>query len=61
MGESFGVADAYLFVMTRWCDTVKIDRALYPNLTAHFERTRERPAVRAALASEGLLDKTRAA
>jgi glutathione S-transferase len=63
MGESFSVADAYLFVMTLWCarSGVDIDRMLYPNLNEHFERTRDRPAVRAALASEDLLDKARAA
>lgn len=61
MGESFSVADAYLFVMTMWTARVDIDRVLYPNLYAHYERTRARPAVQAALDVEGLLEKARAA
>ena len=55
MGESFTVADAYLFVMLQWCDPHGIDLALYPNLDDYEVRIAERPAVHAAMAAEGLL------
>jgi glutathione S-transferase len=55
MGETFTVADAYLFVMLRWCERFQIDRAHWPNLEAYFHRIEQRPAVHAALAEEGLL------
>jgi len=35
MGESFTVADAYLFVMLQWCPLHGIDLELYPNLDAY--------------------------
>ncbi|HEX4422056.1 MAG TPA: glutathione transferase GstA [Kofleriaceae bacterium] len=54
MGESFTVADAYLFVMLQWCPTHGIDLELYPNLDDYESRIARRPAVQAALAAEGL-------
>ena len=51
-GPRFSVADAYLFVMLRWARAFGI--ALPSNLHAYFERVLERPAVRRALAEEGL-------
>jgi glutathione S-transferase len=57
MGESFTVADAYLFVMLQWCEPHGIDLGLYPNLDDYESRIAQRPAVRAALAAEGLLDR----
>jgi glutathione S-transferase len=57
MGESFTVADAYLFVMLQWCDPHGIDLALYPNLDDYEARIGRRPAVHAAMASEGLLER----
>jgi glutathione S-transferase len=55
MGETFTVADAYLFVMLQWCGPNGIDLALYPNLDDYESRIATRPAVVAALAAEGLL------
>ena len=46
-GQGFGrigVADAALFYATRWAPQVEIE--LPPNLSAHFHRRKERPAVR---------------
>lgn len=43
-GARFGVADAALFYATRWAPQVEIE--LPPNLSAHFHRMKERPAVR---------------
>ena len=52
-GPRFSVADAYLFVMLRWAKA--FDVPLSPALHAYFERVLERPAVRRALAEEGLV------
>jgi glutathione S-transferase len=57
MGESFTVADAYLFVMLQWCEPHGIDLGLYPNLDDYEARIAQRPAVHAALAAEGLLER----
>jgi glutathione S-transferase len=54
MGETYTVADAYLFVMLQWCGPHGIDVELYPNLDEYEHRIAERPAVQAALAAEGL-------
>ncbi len=54
MGETFTVADCYLFVMLRWTERTGIDRQIWPNLDEYFERVAERPSVQAALAAEGL-------
>lgn len=53
-GDSFCVADAYLFTVTRWTKAVGIDLAAYPNVAAFMERVAARPAVRETLAAEGL-------
>jgi glutathione S-transferase len=50
----YSVADAYLFVVMRWLRFFKIDLAKWPGLAAHHQRIGERPAVRAAMAEEGL-------
>lgn len=52
MGEAFGVADAYLFTVTRWARPMAIDIAGHANLAAHHERVGARPAVREALQFE---------
>ena len=57
MGESFTVADAYLFVMLQWCGPHGIDIALYPVLDDFESRVAQRPAVQAALSAEGLLER----
>ncbi len=54
MGETFTVADAYLFTILRWTKPLKFDLAPWPNLEAYLERVAERPAVRAAMVAEGL-------
>ena len=54
MGERFTVADAYLFVMLQWSEKFSIDLQLYPNLDDYEFRISQRPAVRAAMAAEGL-------
>jgi glutathione S-transferase len=53
LGAGFSVADAYLFVITRWANHVKLSLERFPSLRAFQARVGERPAVQAALAAEG--------
>jgi glutathione S-transferase len=53
-GDTFTVADAYLFTVTNWAKFVKLDLSAYPNVLAFHERVGGRPAVQAALVAEGL-------
>ncbi len=55
VGDTFTVADAYLFVVAGWGKHVGIDIAGLANLSAFMARIGERPAVHAALRAEGLL------
>jgi glutathione S-transferase len=52
MGDTFTVADAYLFTVTRWAAFVKVDLAGLKNLEAYMARVNARPAVQAALEAE---------
>jgi glutathione S-transferase len=56
MGETFTVADCYLFAMLRWSERVSLDLELWPNLAGYYTRVFDRPTVQTALAAEGLLD-----
>ena len=53
MGETFTVADAYLYVMTSWAIFQKI--AVPDNVAAFRKRVTARPAVHRALKGEGLI------
>ncbi len=53
-GESFGIADAYLFTVTNWSQFLKLDLSEFPNLVAFQARVAARPAVQAAMAAEHL-------
>ncbi len=52
MGDRPSVADAYLFVMLRWAKGFKVE--VPPALERYLDRMLQRPAVREALAAEGL-------
>ena len=54
MGDTFSVADAYLYTVTRWTKPMAIDISAYRNLVAHQQRVEARPAVQEALKLEGL-------
>lgn len=54
-GNQFTIADAYLFVMLLWATSLKIPMAEHRNLQAFQTRVASRPAVRAAMISEGLI------
>jgi glutathione S-transferase len=54
LGETFTIADPYLFVMTRWADAM-LGLDNWANLAAFRGRMMERPSVRHVLRFEGLL------
>lgn len=55
MGESFSVADCYLFTVLNWASWVAIDLSRWPSLAEYMKRIAARPTVLAALKAEGLL------
>lgn len=56
LGDSFSVADGYLFVtLGWWVNAVKQSLVAQPNLAAFQARVFARPAVQAAMRAEGLL------
>ena len=59
MGETFSVADAYLFTVLRWSERFDLDLQIWPNVDDYFQRIAPRPAVQAALGAEGLLEHKR--
>jgi len=54
-GDSFSVADAYLFTVLNWTNFLKIDISEHGNLKAYMARVAARPKVQEALKAEGLL------
>jgi glutathione S-transferase len=55
MGDSFTVADGYLFTILQWTKSKKIDMTPWPAITAYMDRIGARPTVRAALEAEAAL------
>lgn len=55
MGDTFTVADGYLFTVTNWAKPTNLDIAGLAHLAAYRERVAARPAVQAAMKAEGLL------
>ncbi|TAG27285.1 MAG: glutathione transferase GstA [Burkholderiales bacterium] len=55
MGDTFTVADGYLFNVTNWAAFVKVDISSFTNLLAFRERVAARPAVQQAMKAEGLI------
>ena len=55
MGDSFSVADCYLFAMLGWTRNVGIDLAHWPVLTEYVSRIATRIPVQQAMREEGLL------
>lgn len=54
-GETFTVADAYLFTVLGWTKWLDIDLGKWPVLKAYCDRVAARPAVEAALRAEELI------
>ena len=55
MGDAFSLPDAYLFTVVSWTARVGIDITPLKHLGAFMARMTARPAVQAAMKSEGLL------
>jgi glutathione S-transferase len=55
LGDTFTVADTYLFTVLGWARYAKYDLGAFPNLLAYQTRIATRPAVQAAMKAEGLL------
>ena len=55
LGDTFTVADGYLFTVANWGKYVGVDIAPMKTLSAFMGRVTARPAVQAALKAEGLL------
>jgi glutathione S-transferase len=55
MGDTYSVADGYLFTVTHWAARVGLDISALANLAAYRARVGARPAVIAAMKAEGLI------
>lgn len=55
MGDTYTVADGYLFTVTNWARLVGVDLSAFATLNAWRERVAARPAVHAAMLAEGLI------
>jgi glutathione S-transferase len=53
-GSNFTAADAYLFTVTRWAESMGVSLKDLAPLQDFMRRVQERPAVQAALQAEGL-------
>ena len=55
-GDRYTIADAYLFTVLSWASFVEIDLGDWPDLGEFLKRIAARPAVRAAMAAERLIE-----
>ncbi len=55
LGDTFSVADGYMFTVTNWAAYIKLDLSAYTHLLAYRARVAARPAVVAAMKAEGLI------
>ncbi|OBZ95931.1 glutathione S-transferase [Pararhizobium polonicum] len=51
MGETYSIADPYLFTLAGWLEGDGVDPARFPKVLEHRQRMADRPAVKAALAA----------
>lgn len=56
LGERFSIADAYAFVILNWANGIGVALDEWPNVSSFVRRVAARPAVRQAMADEGLLE-----
>lgn len=54
LGDTFTVADCYLFTVLNWAGFIQLDLGRWPAVQAYHRRVAGRPAVQAALKAEGL-------
>lgn len=55
-GDSYGIADIYLFMIARWTRNMTLKARDLPHLGPYMARIFDRPAVQAAFAAEGLTE-----
>ncbi len=55
MGDSFSVADAYLFTVANWSKFTGLDLGPFPKLREYMARVAARQTVQAAMKAEGLI------
>jgi glutathione S-transferase len=55
LGDHYTIADAYLGTVLGWCPYHRLDLGKWPTLVEYLGRVTARPAVRAAMEAEGLL------
>jgi glutathione S-transferase len=55
LGDQYSVADAYLFTVTNWADSLSVDLSSFPQVLAFQKRIAARPAVQAVMKAEGLI------
>jgi glutathione S-transferase len=55
MGDTFTVADGYLYTVANWCQFVGVDIGGLSHLAAYLQRVAARPAVQQARRTEGTL------
>jgi glutathione S-transferase len=55
LGNDFSIADVYLFVVSNWARSVKLDLSPYPHMLALRKRVGARPAVQQAMRMENLI------
>lgn len=53
MGETYTIADPYLFTLASWLESDGIDPSRFPNVLDHRTRMAKRPNTKAALAQQG--------
>ena len=54
-GDTFTIADAYLFTVLNWAGAVQVDLSHFTRVHAYVTRVGMRPSVQQALRAEGLL------
>ena len=54
-GDTFTIADAYLFTVVNWSGTLKVDLSRWPALQQFQARVAARPKVQQAMKEEGLI------
>ncbi len=52
VGDSFSVADAYLFTVLNWAGWVQLDLSAHPAILSYMDRVKNRPAVQAAMGKD---------
>lgn len=55
LGETFTIADAYLFTILGWCKMINIDISEHVNIIAYLEEIAKRESVQSAMKAEKLL------